>query len=395
MTELSLFQGDPFRRLLTSLRLAQDGRIRYGRLVPLLVILNWFVPLGLCAWRGTLVATNAVPLSFLRDPERPIQTLVILVFLLAEVLVDEHVRNAGRIFSSSGILEDPSEYDRAADATRRLRTKVWPEVVIVLLACAATSLWVRADLQAGSVTWKVSRTASSFVLSPAGWWLAVVVSQIHGFFWIRWAWKIAIWVAFLARMARAKLRLAVGHPDEVAGLGFIGETQATFGLVIFGVGLLVSLEAVKWFWPITAGLGERGLTFSNLLTEVACFVVLAPLAFLLPLLMFTKTLYLAKQDGLAKYQILLTEYINEFEKTHFREDRRAAEPLAATATDLAALANIEGLHAHLMRMRIVPFDMGSMVHLAMYAAGPFVVIIVKRVAHWPPWFLEYLEHITK
>jgi hypothetical protein len=194
-------------------------------------------------------------------------------------------------------------------------------------------------------------------------------------------------------MARARLRLAVGHPDEVAGLKFIGDTQATFGVVIFGVGLLVALEIVKFFSKAPVVVSVDNAIVANLVGEVIAFIILAPLAFLLPLLMFTKKLYLAKQEGVARYQIFLTRFINAFETKHLQRDGEYCEPLAST-NDLAALANIETLNSHLNKIRIVPFDLESLFRLVVAAASPLIPLAVNLV-HWPRWVREYLAHALK
>jgi hypothetical protein len=381
MTELSLFTNDPFRRLLTKLRLAQNGRVRYRLLLPAVIAIGWVVPFLLTVAAGRLFTTQH---PFFHDLNRPIQTIICLIFLLAQPLVDEHVRNAGEIFASSGILAEGKEYEPAALTTRHLRESLLPDVVVLLLACAATALWVNADLHKGFESWSVIRANGRYTLTLAGWWNAIVWSQLYGFCWIQWAWKILIWTGFLCRMARSKLSLAVGHPDEVAGLAFVGETQAAFAVVIFGVGLLVALDAINQV------VIEGTPAMHNIVAEVLGFVLLAPLAFLSPLLMFTKQLYLAKQEGLKSYGILLTQFINAFERRHLSNTCEGGDSLAATA-DLAALANIETLHSHLEKMRIVPFDLGSLFHLGAAAVSPMLPLAIHFIP-WLRWVKDILPH---
>ena len=207
----------------------------------------------------------------------------------------------------------------------------------------------------------------------AGWWCALVFGPILQFAFVRWAWKFFIWVYFLYRISRAKLRLAIGHPDEAGGLGFVGSLQATFGTLIFAWGLVVLADALNQITRFTPS--------PTLYVSVGAFVVFAPLLFMSPLLMFTKKIYDARQEGHVHYQILLTQFTIAFEQKHLGQPVAGEEALAQMEA-LAGLARIETLHAHLAKMRIVPFDLVSLGHLGLSAVTPMLPLLL-RVIPWP------------
>jgi hypothetical protein len=123
VTQLSLFDDDSFRRLLGRVHLTRDGRIIYARAIPIVVAVGWFLPFIMAAAQGRLF--NADPnQAFLNDINLPVQTLAVVILLLAEQFIDEHIRDAGRVFASSGILQDRSAYEEAALVTAKLRKSI-------------------------------------------------------------------------------------------------------------------------------------------------------------------------------------------------------------------------------------------------------------------------------
>ena len=371
---LSLVAGDPLHRLLQRMRLLSNDTINYWRVLPLVVVAGWFIPCALSAIEGNLLRKSA-PESFLLDPNIYVQNFVVILLLYAERFIDERIVHAGILFSRSGILAKDEEYSRAEIRMAKLRTNIIPDIVALTLASVFALMWVVPAIHAGVTTWMVHYASGHWRLTWAGVWTATILSPLFEYLWLRWVWKVFIWIGFLSRMARADMRLAVGHPDRVGGLAFIGDVQAGFGILIFALGLVVASNVFRELVVVKHG------TPLILVSNIGGFVILAPLVFLLPLLMFTKKIYTAKQIGLVRYNILLTEFINAFEAKFLPVSNDRTEPLRATA-DLAALSNIETLHSHVASMRIVPFDLLSFGRLMLAAASPMAPIVVRFVP-WP------------
>lgn len=111
-------------------------------------------------------------------------------------------------------------------------------------------------------------------------------------------------------MSREKLNIAAGHPDRVGGLAFVGEAQTAFGVVIFGWGIVMVSDAITQMMITRVQ--------STLAVHLVAFVLLAPMAFLAPLFLFTSKIYHAKERGLLEYNLLLTRFIIGFEEKLLR-----------------------------------------------------------------------------
>ena len=48
----------------------------------------------------------------------------------------------------------------------------------------------------------------------------------------RWLWRLFIWYGFLWRMSQLDLQLIPTHPDRAAGLGFVGDAQRFFWIIV-------------------------------------------------------------------------------------------------------------------------------------------------------------------
>jgi hypothetical protein len=379
MTTLSLFDGDPFNRILEKVGVYRAGQVRYGPLIVVIVSLGWIIPFILANVEGWLRQSKATEL-FLRDPTLPVQTLVCIILLFAEPFLDEHIRAGGTIFSSSGLLRDPQKYEHAAKMVARIRHLVLPDLILVVLAYVLTYTWVSPTLQRGMETWGASVHGGSFRFNLSGWWIALVFSPMFQYLWVRWAWKFLIWTLFLTRMARSELRLAVGHPDQVGGLAFLGDIQGLFGILIFAVGLVVATDWINQFLIVR-------VPGWSLFLNVGAFVLFAPLVFLVPLLMFTKKLYMAKAVGLARYEVLLTRFIHAFEETHL-EARANTSALLEETADLADLSCIETLYSNVSKMHIVPFDLISLSRLLGAAVAPMTPLLAQLI---PPQVRIFLD----
>ena len=77
-------------------------------------------------------------------------------------------------------------------------------------------------------TWYALRPDSGITVTWAGWWLVLFCVPLMQFLILRWLWRSFLWAQFLWRMNRLKLQLVPTHPDQAAGLAFVGEVQQYF-----------------------------------------------------------------------------------------------------------------------------------------------------------------------
>jgi hypothetical protein len=110
----------------------------------------------------------------------------------------------------------------------------------------------------------------------------------------RWLWRLCIWYGFLWRMSRLDLQPIPTHPDRAAGLGFVGDAQRFFWIIV------CALSAA------TAGVLANEIVFGGVPLHsykiaIAGYVGVVLLVFLGPLLMFLPQLMRAKIKSVHDY----------------------------------------------------------------------------------------------
>ena len=120
------------------------------------------------------------------------------------------------------------------------------------------------------------------------------------------------------------LRLIPSHPDLAAGLAFFGHTHSKYSFVAF------ALSAV-----FAARIGEQilygGASLSDQKLIIIGYLVMAPLVFLAPLLVFSSKLWLAKEIGLHQYSALAGEYTQAFHSKWIRKEAGEGEVLLGSS----------------------------------------------------------------
>ncbi len=374
-TSLALFEGDATHRLLARIGLADKNGPLLARLIVCVTLVGYALPFCIALAIGR-VRTGNSHTDFLYDLNCPVQVVVAILFLIAQPLIDHHIKLAGVVMLGSGLLTQSEQYEAAAERLQARRISVVPEVSTAILSLIAVAMWVIPGWQKNqeSMIW-VSNGAARTHLNALGWWVVLIWGPIFQFIWLRWIWKVGIWTQFLFRVSRTKLRLFTGHADQAGGLAFLGEIQGMFGILIFAIGLVAAVDAISQ-------MVQSNSVAANVYITVGLFVIGAPVVFLGPLLFFTAQMYHAKTEGLAKYEILLSQFIGQFEDKHLEEHTQSSDRLLSIG-DYAALSNIVNLHEHVAHMKIVPFDLRTVSKLVASAATPMLPLITHFLP-WPP-----------
>ena len=117
-------------------------------------------------------------------------------------------------------------------------------------------------------TWYAVRTDSGITVTWAGWWLVLFCVPLMQFLILRWLWRSFLWAQFLWRMNRLKLQLVPIHPDQAAGLAFVGEVQQYFALVLFAFSIAVA-------GVLANGIIYDGIPLSHFAPVIAIYVIAA------------------------------------------------------------------------------------------------------------------------
>jgi hypothetical protein len=368
----TLFRGDAFNEALGWIHPSLGRPDRVLRRALLLFVLTWGLLLLLAALQG--VAWGPTPRErFLLDFAAIGQFFIAIpAFLIGEPLIDRQMGWALGTFQRSGLVRDDDELGRiAVAATRAAR---WRLVDFGLLAFVYVNTWAWAaeELTNGSGSWHATMTRGHEVVTLAGFWVWSFAVPCWFFLCARLAWKIVIWSWVLWRISRMSLHLVPSHPDAAGGIGFLGDVQATFGIVIFAVGVAIACTVG---YKVTVEHAPWG-TFATDGPWMG-YVAIAPLAFLSPLLLFTRQMYAAKHGAILEYSPAAAHYGRRFEQTWITSHRYRDDEFAVV-NDVQAYTNVASVYGAIESMRVVPFDLVTLGRLLLAAAGPMLPLLIGR-----------------
>lgn len=207
----------------------------------------------------------------------------------------------------------------------------------------------------GSLTW-------------AGWWLLLFCSPLFHFLILRWLWRLFLWFQFLARVRRLDLQLFPTHPDQAAGLGFVGEAQRFFGSLLFAVSIA------------NAGVIANDIIYDkvplkNFAPAIAAYVIIAIIIVIGPLIVFTGLLLRTKRIGLHQYGTLATTYTGSFHRKWIKHENPEHEPLLA-AGDIQSLADLGNSYGYVEKMKPIPVDPRTLIHLVIASLLPLAPLLL-------------------
>ena len=289
--DFSLAKGGPFFRLLVRTRLMRDDLAPVTRRAVFFSLLAWLPLLVLSAIEGAAFG-HTVKIPFLYDfPVSVRLLLAIPLLIVAEGVIDERLMEAVRHFVRSGLVEEKNfpKFRSTVRQTLRMRDSFLAEGIIVALVIFST-VFLRLEFS-GSSTWQILVSPSGVTRTMAGWWHVFVSLPMFQFLTVRWLWRYLIWCWLLWRISRLDLQLIPTHPDRAAGLGFLGEAQAKFGIIVLA---LSSILSSHWGEEILFGVAS----LADYKMMILVYVVLVLLVLLGPLLVFSFRLFEVKRRGL-------------------------------------------------------------------------------------------------
>jgi hypothetical protein len=377
---LSLFMGDGLHRVLVWVGVEKPQRPDLGRRAAWGVLLTWFPLLLLTFWSGNmLVAVDDglkavdprlpgdlkyyIPrLSFVLDLAAYAQFVgFIPLAFFAEMHIGRKIQTTVPRLRS---LADERVRAIARSTERLARTPI-ADLVIIVLAGGAVYAWAGPELHNNIETWHTTTPpGGTETFTYAGYWVAFVSLPLFTYLWMRWAWKVVAWTYFLVRVSRLPLALRAAHPDRTGGLGCLSDVQTSFAAILFGTGILFSA------WGVHKFVFERTpLTSMDVWGPILVYLVLAPLTFTLPLILFTKMLGKVKREGLIHYGEMATQLAGHFERRWLRDDSALSDSLLDSPHS-SSYADFSAAYVTVESMRVVPFDRRSFLELFSAAATP-------------------------
>lgn len=361
-------RGGPAYRLMHRIGVIKEEPSILRRIVIFLV-LTWFPMLVLSFFEGVALGPSPEQ-SFLLDFATYARFFIgFPMIIIAEIVIGPRLTIAGLHFVKSGLVrkEDYPAFDSAVEKVVSRREARLPELII--LGIAIFGAWsMTAAMYAGHETsWHIIRTESGIRLSMAGFWYLMVAVPLLQFMFYRWIWRLIIWTGFLRDMSRLNLRVTVSHPDQAAGLGFLGAAQVSFGLLAFALSSILSASTAFLIVFKSADIETFRIPF-------IVYLVLVDLIFLGPLLVFVPMLARTRRQGLREFSALANRYDNAFVDKWIRGKVPEEEPLLGTG-DIQSLADLGNSFQFARQMKPIPFNLQTIVQMSVIAAVPMLPLL--------------------
>lgn len=364
-----LMEGGPLFTLQKRVGLIREGSPYLKRRALVAALITW-VPLLILAGLQGLAFGHNVPVPFLRDFSGYSRFLLAVpLLLLAENVLGPRIAEAAAHFVTSGVIKekDFQRFDGLVDRGLRLRDSVTAEVIIAALAYVLS--WVAfKEIPNHVATWFRGSAETGGTLTWAGYWLVAFCMPLYQFLVLRWLWRLFLWFQFLSRVCKLDMQLYPTHPDEAAGLGFVGEAQRFFGMILFAFSLgstgVLAREIVYDHVPLV-----------SYAPTIATYVVFALLIVVGPLMVFTGVLLKTKRVGLHQYGALATNYTGSFHQKWIEHRTPEQEPLLGSA-DIQSLADLGNSYGYVEKMKPLPVDPRTLLHLVLASLLPLTPLLL-------------------
>jgi hypothetical protein len=361
--ELSLARGGLLYRLEKRIGFVHHDRFLMGRRVLSLSWLAWG-PLAVLTLIERNFTDGANP--FVRDLATHARCLLAIpLLLIADVVTGDRLGwHTATLRESNAVAK--SRLEPALRELIRMRDNPLAEAVLLALAYFGSWLSIHLHYSGRAIGWAFNSTGK---LNWSGGWLIFASLPLFQFLLFRWLWRLVVWSRFLSSLAQMPITVSVCHPDRVGGLGWLGEAQSSFFVVVAAMSVMVAATAAYAILFGTSTVAQLGRT-------TALLLVIVLFLFLAPLLVFAPVLLRVRRYGLERFRKLGMEYTRAFERRWFGsapEDQLLGTPDIQSLADLSN--SFEGAH----RMRPFPFDRRNIGALALAAVLPMLIAGATRV----------------
>jgi hypothetical protein len=343
------------------------------RRVLVAVLLVWLPLLLLTMYDGRAWG-DGESLPFLHDIETQVRLLVVVpLLLLAEVRAHRELPAIMRCFIDQGLISDTDRprFDRAIASAVRLRDSVVAEALLLGLVYLVGMLIIRrTQFMLDVETWYAIVDGDRRVLTPAGWWGALVAMPAVQFLCVRWFFRFFIWGRFLWQVSRIPMNLEPTHPDCCAGLHFIALFERSCRIVMAAFGALLAGMIANRILYAGAGLLDFKVELVGMLALLLGMVFG-------PMFAFTTRMQEVKHRALEEYGRLGQRYAGEFRRKWFHGGVPADEPLLGSA-DIQSLADLRSGFLVVKDMHWTPFDLTDLATVAACALVPLVPLLLTR-----------------
>lgn len=364
-------EGGPTYLIEKRLGLIRQDRKLTIKCAGLAVFLTWVPLLVLTILQHNAWSDGTATVPFLKDFAIHARFLVALpLLILAESVIGPHLGDAASHFVTSGVVikADYERFESAVERGLKWRDSYLAEILILALALGGSALGLHYR-SSHFMSWTTANGAGSALsLTWAGWWYVVFCIPVFQFFCLRWLWRLFLWGQFLWRLNHFDLKLVATHPDQAGGLGFLGEAQHFFGIVLFAFSVGVA--------GVLANNVIYGKTSLHKLAPViAVYVLFLVFLVLLPMALFSTRLLRTKREGLSQYGSFAMSYTAAFQQKWIAGQAAEHEELLGTA-DIQSLADLGNSFELVEKMNPMPIRPRTPIQLAVACLVPMVPLLL-------------------
>ena len=363
-----LMEGGPLYNFQSRVGLVRGTGAGIKRRAFAAALLTFFPLLVLSALQHHAFTHVEVP--FVRDVSAYSRFLLAVPLLLfAESILGPRIAAAAAHFIEAGLVleKDYAKFASFVDRGMKARDSMLAEFVLAILAYVLAFVGNK-EMAIHASTWYATRISTGVSLTWAGIWLIFFCAPLFQFLTYRWLYRLFLWFQFLHRVNKLDLQLFPTHPDEAGGLGFIGETQRFFGIILFA--LSIGTTGV-----LANNIIYDKVPLQNFTAAIATYVISAVLIIVVPLIVFTGRLLRTKRIGLHQYGTLATAYTGLFQKKWINHDNPENEPLLGTG-DIQSLADLGNSFGFIDKMKPLPIDLRTLLHLVVASLLPITPLLL-------------------
>ncbi len=401
----SLFEGDLADRILDRisdffckvLRYDASAHERSGwdvvglvSRIVFLVALTYGVQFYLAWLDGVIDLTRAPAEVFIFDYAAIAQLLIgIPIFVVARYLIDKSTSRCIGYFMNSGIIPESQLVDTRLGLSRvqKVARHPVPEIILVVLAYAMTLPWILTEIGNGTSNWLA--LVINGVESPTlcGLWAGFIAVPIYQFLWLRLVWKLILWSWALLVLAK-RVVVKPTHADNIGGLKPLVSTQSSFALLAFAIGMIVSATLLYKVNVQGADIGSYSMW-----GVLLAYVILTPILFTAPMMVFTPVLKETKLEYLAKYNrlsVLLRTLRDEENIASVVEKDGKGELKEDAGSHFDYYTQVDEDHRNIRTMRIIPYDFDYIKKLFSATIAPIIPVLWK-LDLFPSGMKEFFE----
>jgi hypothetical protein len=366
-------ESDPFNKILGKLSLGESDTKNVARRAIVFPLFTWLPLLIMTLIEGNAL-NPAIKISLLNDYSTFAKLFITLpLVFVAGKFIYYMTMNSIQQFIESGIItkETAGKFERTTNTYLKLQNSVVIQITILVFAIFKIVLanFISASIGDES-SWKYLIMGESKDWTFGGYWYILVCMPILQFLLLRLFWRFIIWAWFLWKISRMKLNLVASDPDTSAGLGFLGTTQLSFGLLGFAQSSSLASEIANK--AIYTGVSIDEFKITALVT-----IPLLVIIYISPLFFFFFKLLFLKLHGIWEFSMLTHQYSFKFENKWIRGVNPENEEFLGTG-DIQSLADIGTASDVINNLRLIPMSIRVPIAMFLMIAIPFVPLLVLK-----------------